>query len=331
MLLEMQDKISQAVGLYGQILDGQQAYSARKLQEQQQRQYQPHMYGYQPPQQYLPYGYDSRYASASPQPPQMNGYAPYAPQQYQPPIPSQTQAGPSLYPSIPSQSQFVPQMYQAQQSQYPQQHSPYRHDSAPIPAHAHVYNPPVAPGHEPYAPETHDRQQSIHHVPTASQRQASMTYVPAPASEVQGYTINPPSQINDSQPSAPPPIDVSSHPSASPQSATSTLPPQASSWKSPQPTAIPLPTSPQPVMHHPPQQQVQQPQLPNQAQGWPQPAQQQQQQQQPSQPSQSAQHIYTPNSFPQAPPTAVFPDAPQELPPMGVEKEEQKEALLIEL
>ena len=42
------------------------------------------------------------------------------------------------------------------------------------------------------------------------------------------------------------------------------------------------------------------------------------------------QHVYYPQSFPQAP-AAVFPDAPTEEINKSVEKEEQKEALLIEL
>ncbi|ORY35602.1 hypothetical protein BCR39DRAFT_511030 [Naematelia encephala] len=77
MLQEMQSKLSEAVGVYSQILDGQQAYTAQKLQEQQQRQYQSYA-----PQQYQPYHY-----------PQVNGH--YAPQ-YAPP------QAPGLYPSMPN-------------------------------------------------------------------------------------------------------------------------------------------------------------------------------------------------------------------------------------
>lgn len=316
MLAEMQSKLSQAVGLYGQILDGQQAYSARRMQEQQQRQYQQ----YNPPQSYQPYGYDNRYTSPVPQ---ANGYASYAPQ-YQPPPQA---AGPSLYPSIPQgQPAYTPQIYQPPpQAQYqpPQVSQPY--GNGPY-AQSQASSPPPQ--------QTLDRHQSMRIAsgsqlqPPQPQRHASMPYTHEP----QGYAIlSQPTGETAHVPSAPPPVDLASHPSTSPQSVRSALP-SAPTLSSPSQATAPMPDATR-QQQMPPQSQPE-----SSAQQWHQKQLHQypQQQQNPtphqaqSHAEQPPQHVYYPQSFPQAP-AAVFPDAPSDEINKSVEKEEQKEALLIEL
>lgn len=322
----MQDKLSQAVGLYGQILDGQQAYTAQKLQEQQQRQYaqQQQSYGQynpyqpQPPQQA---GYDPRYAP----PAQTNGYG-YAPpsQAYQPP--AATASG--LYPAMPPQGGMYPTQPQGQaQYGYQPQYSPaaqaWQGQAAPQQYQPQQqYQPPQQQQYAHQPPL--ERHSSIRSVSSAShaqpQRQASGAYPSHPSADHTSLDPNAAQFVPSfsAGPSAPP-VDMSTHPIASPSSAKSALPthglpgPNGSSYTSPSVTNGQLPqVSPQKQQYH----QLPQPQQP--------------QQQQP-------QHVYYDASFPPAP-AAVFPDAPQsefEQPQhsqtQGVEKQEKEEALLIEL
>ncbi|WVQ68094.1 uncharacterized protein L199_006300 [Kwoniella botswanensis] len=353
MLTEMQSKLSEAVSLYGQILDGQQAYSARRTQEEQQRRYQQHqsMYAYATPQQqtypYAPQGYSVP-----------NGYAQYAPPSqpaYQPPQP-QSQAAPSLYPQMPSQPNYA----QLQTQQYP-----YRQEAvSPSPIQTFQQQSGLA------------RHASLHAHPISSppapQRQASMTYGAPVTYAVESPTLTP------SQQETAPPVPMASHPPSSPttsihssvqQASAPPAPSSQGSYRSPAPVHNQLGSSPaqwngnqyqqwdgvtsqaqqlqqqpsyepsQPVQQsyepYPPVQQAQQvsqpPQQPHQQQ---QPQQQHQLQQQPNgvTSNQLPSGVYSVNSFPSAP-GQIFPDAPSELPLPGktVEKEEKEEALLIEL
>jgi growth factor-regulated tyrosine kinase substrate len=309
MLAEMQDKLSQAVGLYGQILDGQQAYNARKLQEQQQRQYHQHQQYQHHQQQYQPQ--QQQYSPYPSQQYQSNGYPTYnayPAQQYQPPP---AQAGPSLYPSMPfGQADYAPPPQQPQQQQ--QQYQPYQYQG---------YNPqqqlPAQQSHQstvvngapaqtsapdsqyPYQQRSHPAMLGV------NGRQASLNH----SSEPQGYStaasapmLSPGIEPTQGQASAPPPVDIASHPASSPRSTTSRL----ASHTSPTGVAVPLPSSPE-------------------AQWQAQQAQAQYSQKRQQQPAQ----VYNVDSFPAAP-AAVFPDAPVSE-PHGLEKKEQEEALLIEL
>ncbi|WVR07579.1 hypothetical protein IAU60_004621 [Kwoniella sp. DSM 27419] len=363
MLAEMQAKLSQAVGLYGQILDGQQAFAARRMQEEQARRYQHQQTMYQQQQ----YGYGAQgYA-----PP--NGYAQYAPPSesaYQPTQSQAQPAAPSLYPSMPLQAQAS---YQPQAQGYQ-----YRQDSPAMYAQ-HQWAPPQA---------NLSRQTSLHVQPTSPpnpngpQRHASMTYGSRPV-----YTPDPASQQYPQQPvvNGAPPIPAASHPPPSPTASTrsatlpsapqrqssyshpglqiqASAPPPASdqgSYQSPTPVQQSLAGSPSQAYNQHGQLQwdghahlaehgsdaPQQHQQPQHHQGYQQPYPQQQQQQQnhqghheryePSQPSAPAPApapagVYSVNSFPSAP-GQIFPDAPAELPAKGMEKQEQEEALLIEL
>ncbi|KAK1927083.1 hypothetical protein DB88DRAFT_533845 [Papiliotrema laurentii] len=280
MLAEMQSKLSQAVSMYGQILD-----------EQQQRQYAQHQqYAAQPAYAYNPY---------------MNGHASpyptYIPPQHAPIPQSQPQptAAPSLYPAMPDfAAQPVSNPYQpavAPHAFSPAPSQPYPQQSQPNPW------APSQPSEATYQPS------QAAHSPSQPQRQGSMSYAsPAPM-----------------EASAPPPVDLASHPSSSPTRSISNLPIQPSaparsaSYASASPIATasaPLATSPQAsVPIHQPYAQAT-PQQPQYSAP-------------PQQPE--AQHVYSANSFPQAP-AAVFPDAPS-AEPQGLEKQEREEALLIEL
>lgn len=351
MLQEMQAKLGEAIGLYGQILDGQQAYAARRYQEEQQRRYQQQMYAYAPPQQqysaYAPSPLDQRYTSPLP-----NGHAsPYAQQpvqQYwQAPQPAavSSKAAPSLYPSMPS---FQPQPQAPYPAYQPAQQSAQSYPVSSQPS-AQPYSVPSAPYAQSQPPQLAsspphpgiDRSASLR-LPSAGsppqiQRHQSMTYGSVPhVSESQGYNV---SSTEGAGSSAPPPVDMASHPSSSPTlSVRSALPgaaasaPSQGSYASPQHAQAALPTSSAPPQ---PQAQSYLPQI-----YAPQHAQQQQPQQQypyqhaPQQqqpyPTPQQQHVYNVDSFPAAP-GAVFPDAPSGVPEQGLEKQEKEEALLIEL
>ncbi|WVF72778.1 hypothetical protein IAT40_007596 [Kwoniella sp. CBS 6097] len=228
MLVEMQDKLSQAVGLYGQILDGQQAYAARRVQEEQQRRYyqqqqqqQQNMYAAPPQQQYGAYpsatqGYNVPNGVGVP-------YQQYPSQQQQPsyqPPQAQTQAAPSLYPSMPYQTVTQPSYAHAQHP-----YSVYRQDTtSPLPS---VPSPALADSQYPqqqqqqWAPPTQHaslaRHASLHVQPVSSprppQRQASMTYG-APA--IATATQEPPTQVQAQPQGSAPPVPVASHPPPSP-------------------------------------------------------------------------------------------------------------------
>ncbi|OCF42696.1 vacuolar protein sorting-associated protein 27 [Kwoniella heveanensis CBS 569] len=207
MLAEMQDKLSQAVGLYGQILDGQQAYAARRVQEEQQRRYQQQQNMYAPPQQYGVY----------PSAPQ--GYAvpngvPYQHQQaqYQPPqAQAQRQSAPSLYPSMPYQNAAQAQG-QADYAYNP--YTAYRQETtSPLP----LISSPAQHAQQQWAappPQANlARHTSLHVQPVSSppppQRQASMTYG---APVITTSTYEPQSQVQTGAP----PVPLASHPPPSP-------------------------------------------------------------------------------------------------------------------
>ncbi|TXT08618.1 hypothetical protein VHUM_02746 [Vanrija humicola] len=209
MLAEMQGKLSEAVTLYGQILDGQQAYAARKAQEAQQQQY---------AQQYQQaYGYQQPYGQAYPA---ANGYyVPPGPQAYRPPpqaAPAQAApSAPSIYPSMPTQAPY--QQYQ--------QH----------------WAPPTASRQASYAAPSPVAAQA----PSAPPHAALQPHAPQQVAEPQQWAAPEPSL-----PSAPPPVDMASHPSASPTSTTATLPlapsapARSASYTSPVAATAPLATSP---------------------------------------------------------------------------------------
>ncbi|WVQ81884.1 hypothetical protein IAT38_004011 [Cryptococcus sp. DSM 104549] len=250
MLMEMQAKLSQAVGMYGQILDGQQAYAARKMQEEQARRYhlqqqqqQQQQQGlYNAPQGY-PYGFAQGYAP-------QHGYPQYAPPGHQPvyappqPVQSPVQApaqaqptAPSLYPSMPTQA---PNPAFAQQQLYPQQqylqHIPqqqtyreavtslgsgpqrngYHQDWAPVAAPG---EPPAMYGAPTPAPA------AAASAPPAPQRQPSVSYSSAPTPIAEHPSAPPqetPAAAAASAP-PPPPVDRTNHPT-SPTISTATLP-----------------------------------------------------------------------------------------------------------
>jgi growth factor-regulated tyrosine kinase substrate len=320
MLMEMQDKLNQAVGMYGQILDGQQAYSSRIQQEAQQRQY------YTQQQSYPQYAPPLQYA------PSPNGYQAYAPPQriYSP---QTARAGPSLYPVMPSAGPYAPQAYQSQQYQ-PQLHQEYRSEST-HPQYATPYpaQNPSAPQQWPASPpiERHSslRIPSNQRQPETPQRHSSMTYgtqTEHPQRQAQGFDM--PSGPLESNPSAPPAIDLSTHPTSPTASIHSNLaqPQLSTSYPSPTVTAsIPLPSSPTAqAWHQHPVHQQQQPQYYQNEQQQPQFTHPQQDGS--SVPPVQAQNLYSATSFPAAP-AQMFPDAPSG----SLEKQEQEEALLIEL
>lgn len=356
MLMEMQDKLSQAVNLYGQILDGQQAYAAKRVQEEQARRYQQQQQSYYA-QQYQPQA--QLYGQYPP-----NSYQAFAPPQqvYQPPQPqpqAQAQHAPSLYPTMPY---TTPNFASPQQQQvYPQQPHPSPYTQWPLaPSHvqpglarqASVVVPPVS------SP-----------VPAGVQRQASMTYgAPIPVAEQsqrqqqQQYAAVPSFASGAAPvdiPSAPPPVDLSTHPS-SPQkhSHIPSQPPAQSPYES-QPQEIPSQREMQYGASAPPPDSVgsymsegmvgsvksrheqeqatlqAQPQPQSQASAQTQAQSQPQLQAQPQQnqyapQAQLSAGVYNADSFPQPLPPTIFPDAPVEA-AKGLEKGEKEEGLLIEL
>ncbi|WWC90727.1 uncharacterized protein L201_005664 [Kwoniella dendrophila CBS 6074] len=362
MLAEMQGKLSEAVSLYGHILDGQQAYQARRLQEEQQRQYQQHqsMYSYAPPtQQAYPYappqGYDAvpgTYAQNA-----INAkYAQYAPPHHPAYQPPQAQAAPSLYPQMPYQALPQSQMsYPTNQQQYPYRQA----TTSPLPSAPSPAQPFQQHQQQQYSDQSNlARHNSFnsHSIqsPSAPQRQASMTYG-APV------TIAVESSTPQYETPTAPPVPMASHPPSSPSTSIHSLsqhqhasaPPVAASsqgsYTSPAPAHNQLGQSPvKGYAQHESQQQQQytqhqqqpsyQPSQPVQQSYEPYPpqqAQQQQQQQAPTQVNGTQQlpsGVYNVNSFPSAP-GQIFPDAPLELPNPSrtIEKEEKEEALLIEL
>ncbi|TYJ52235.1 hypothetical protein B9479_007166 [Cryptococcus floricola] len=353
MLMEMQDKLSQAINIYGGILDGQQAFAARRAQDEQARRYQQQQgmyYGQQ--QQYQPYGY---------QPP-VNGYQQFAAPQpaYQPP---QAQPQSSLYPSMPyaSPSFNQPQMYPAHQN----------HAWSPVPT---VASPIQQVPHQPGLSRHVSLQtQPVSPVvqPVGVQRQTSMTYG-APAISSHPSQIRAQPNAPQEVPSAPPPVNLSTHP-ASPIAPTQPLAqaqdipsaPSAPPQFSPEQTASAPPgsvgsertlevTSPElegsapawegqgaeeqatPVPQQHQQSLYSQPPSQAQPQGQYQPPQSQSQQQQQQQQQHLPPGVYNAASFPQPLPPTIFPDAPVEAPAQqgevnGLEKQEKEEALLIEL
>ncbi|BEJ13787.1 hypothetical protein CspHIS471_0309610 [Cutaneotrichosporon sp. HIS471] len=306
MLQEMQGKLGEAVAMYGRILDEQQAYAQRKAPEAQHAAYY-QQYGYQ--QQQL-----QGYYIPPAQQPYTNGYAlaaaPQAPSQQAP-----AQHAPSMYPSMPHATgpyAYRPQ-YAPWQPQQPSRQSSYAQYAAPD---------PQLPTAAPSAP-----------TPSAP---AVTTATPSAPVLASSYTVA----------SAPPPIDMASHPSMSP-SVASTVPLPSSPLQQPSYVAAPsVPSAPartasysstkSPVeapvaafanpwesapsapphaqpQHAPPQpQQVPPQQAPHQ-----------------HQPQQVPQGWYTPSMFPSAPGVAPFPSAPQEAP--AVKQQPVEEALLIEL
>lgn len=340
MLAEMQAKLTQAVAMYGSILDGQQAFSQRKAQEAQQQAAQRHQLAQQQQQQQYgyPYGFQQYPGYSVPQQPYANGYAP---QQYQqPPQAAPPQAQPQAAPSAPSMYPAMPvygayqQPYQAaphaaQQQQYaPQWSSPpstSRQASYAAPGPAPV-SPSAQSAPAPVLPNTYVAEpQNYEHAQQVAQQQQQQQVPSAPPQP-------------QSVPSAPPPVDLASHPSMSPRSTTSALPApsapaRSASYASPVVASAPLAVSPvletAALPSAPPQPQAQ-PQ-PVRADSTPNPwaneFQQPQQQQQYTAPQQQPFPGYTASMFPAAPagfqepqqPVSAAPPAPRE------------EALLIEL
>lgn len=207
MLAEMQAKLTEAVSLYGSVLDGQQAYAARRMQEQQQarytQQYQPQQYPYShyQPQQAAPYGYQvhSQAPHAHAQQPYTNGYSssPYAyapPQQQAAP---QAAAASGLYPSMPPIGQPAAQPYGAspyapQAQQYPAHSQSHQAYASP----ASTYPEQVPQQYDAYAATPQQQQQQQQQSHPGLQRASSLSYAPTP----QG--VYSPAQ-NPSAPSAP--------------------------------------------------------------------------------------------------------------------------------
>ncbi|WVN85884.1 uncharacterized protein L203_101036 [Cryptococcus depauperatus CBS 7841] len=367
MLMEMQAKLSEAVHLYGQILDGQQAYTQRKLQEEQARRYQEQQQQYYGVQQYQTQPY-SQYMS--------NGFQQSAaPQQYYQPPRSQTQTqtvAPSMYPSIPLvTSGFIPQQ-------------PFRQEATSMPS---AYSPHWTPSPAPIHSSTQTQQQSVASKdfsvntsfvssPNLSvpHRQTSATYdAPVPVIE-DNSTIHAQPSIPREISSAPPPVDLSTHPSSpTRQTSLSSALLQASHSQeiliqsTPHAPSVDLSRNgpyanemtfgntfmettamgpeetqyerSQEVQQYPTQAQ-QQPTLPYTRPNHSQSQNQSQSQSQlqyamPNAQAQQQQHQLPPGhynaaSFPQPLPPTVFPDAPLDA-PKGLEKQEKEETLLIEL
>jgi len=285
-----------------------------------------------------------------------NHYAAYAPPQQSQPV-EQARAGPSLYPSMPKLQ--APQQYAPEPAQQFQQHrgeaaSPI--PPSPYPPQAYDPRQKWAPSQAQPGIEQHSsmRSPSVTAQQSAPQRTASVTYGVIPqVAESPGHSLEPPqepmspaypSSLSRIQTEGPPPVDMASHPASSPTTSIhSALPSQAAPQSYASPSNLPrqsIPTSPPPAQQNQPYQSAawQQPAAPpqqyqpssQQYQPSPQQFQQSPQQRQPSQPvQQPAPQVYSANSFPPAP-AAVFPDAPIEA-PLGLEKQEREEALLIEL
>ncbi|GMK55170.1 hypothetical protein CspeluHIS016_0202260 [Cutaneotrichosporon spelunceum] len=152
-LQEMQDKLSEAVALYGQILDGQQAYAQRKAQEAQHAAYY-QQYGYQQQQQ------QQGYYVPPTQQPYTNGYeqpaAPQAPSQL---ASAPAQRVPSMYPSVPQTSApytYQPQQYAPWQPQQPSYQSSYTHLSRSPPQPQQAPPQQVPPQHQPLHQQPHE-------------------------------------------------------------------------------------------------------------------------------------------------------------------------------
>ncbi|CAD6577391.1 MAG: Vacuolar protein-sorting-associated protein 27 [Tremellales sp. Tagirdzhanova-0007] len=348
MLEEMQGKLSQAVGVYGRILDDQQAFALRKMQEQQQRQYQLQMSGYAPQQQ----KYSQYPTQAYPSPaPQMNGHtSPHPtylpPQQYQPS--EYAIAGPSLYPAMPNLQAQPP--YSSPATNQPRQYQPEAASSLPLAQVNHqVYNPQYDPRQQPWVsqpPQTGIERHPSMRIPSGSsqhpalQRAASLSYnTMPPVAEPQVSPIEPwydhlQQEYTSSVPSsmqaeAPPPVNMASHPNSSPTTSVRSV---LHAHPVPQPDV-----SSAHISSAPPTISPASPYHSHESAAWPTTTQfhqyqeaQQVQRQSSSRPvHQIASNVYNDNSFPSAP-AAVFPDAPNEV-PLGLEKQEREEALLIEL
>ncbi|WVQ99978.1 hypothetical protein IAU59_007121 [Kwoniella sp. CBS 9459] len=232
MLVEMQDKLSQAVGLYGQILDGQQAYAARRVQEEQHRHYQQqqqHQSMYAPPQRYgayptAPQGYAVPNGVPYQQHPSQQ--IAYQPQPSQP----QSQAASSLYPSMPYQNPAQPI--------YAQHPYAYRPDAtSPLPSAPSTTPAQYAQQQQHWVPPQANlaRHTSLHVQPVSSppppQRQASMSYgAPTMAAQEPASTAS----------NGAPPVPLASHPPPSPTASTH---------------STSLPSAPQKISYQPQQQQ----------------------------------------------------------------------------
>jgi len=220
---------------------------------------------------------------------------------------------------------------------------------APPAPESYGYNAPP-PQQQPYGYT--GQAQPYQYAPPQQPQQPQQQWAAPPQSYDPHAARNAPHVIIPSQPelsaSAPPPVDLASHPSSSPRSITTAMPsaPQRTvsyaSTSPSQPTQIATSwgsqSAQQQQQHSYPQQQYEQaepsangylPQLypPQQQQQAPPQQHQQPYQDQAQQPSQ--QNVYSAASFPPAP-AAVFPDAPS-AEPTGLEKKEADEPLLIEL
>lgn len=320
MLMEMQHKLNEAVSLYGQVLDGQQAYAQRKAQEARQAQY---PYQYAPPQHYSPY----------PQQPFSNGY--HVPQGYVPPMHAPTQ------PSMVAQQQPQPAQ--------PQSNTPSLYPAMPNYAYPQQSYAPPAAGYQSWQPgpqPSTSRQNSYAAAPQQSRQNSyaapqhtGQSYAP---SEQSSYAAAPephlPSQATP-VPSGPPPIDLASHPSMSPRSITSSLPSapypapsapaRSASYSSPIKASAPLaspisetlpPTSIAATTASAPQHAVAPAPAPVSAPSAPNPWNE-------TKPQQTG---YTPSMFPSAPP--MFPSAPEGFTePTAEAPPAREEPLLIEL
>lgn len=322
MLYEMQAKLSEAIARYGQILDGQQAYAARKAQEAQHAQYQAYGYGYQPQQQgyYVP-PQPHGYANGTQRQGYANGH--YAPPQAQQPAPAH--AAPSMYPSVPSQyqqQQYQPWAYNQPQPQQQQQWQPpsaSRHASysSPIPdPYANQYAVPSAPPATaaPAVPEPH--------IPTSPHVPSAPPIDLSPQSTTSALPTSPTTQP---QPLRNASYSSQASPNAPLQSPTAPLQSPTAPLQSPSISTAPLP-SPSVKAHEPWSQPAAAQHNP-----WSEPQQQQNhsQPQQAQQPPQQQQHWYNASMFPSAPQeVAAVPD----LPDVPTQQPAQpKEALLIEL
>ncbi|KAL7422807.1 Vacuolar protein-sorting-associated protein 27 [Cryptotrichosporon argae] len=312
MLTEMQAKLLEAVALYGTILDGQQVYAAQRQHEEQVRQAQARQFQLQQQQQQQQYYQPYANGYANPNPYAQAQYTGYAPQAYATPQP-QPQSAPqpaqgllSMYPSMP---QYMPQQQQQHEWRPPSRQT----SAAYAPVSPQAYASAQAP------PPPVDLASHPHHSPAAS-----VVALPAP-----GPAPAPAA-------SSAPPLDLASAPTYAPRPALApsapSAPARSASYASPAATA-PLPLTPARSVSYaadapaePYAQQAEQPALhgPQAPTNAHQPAPQPQSSRQP----QPQWHAYDPAMFPSAPAGALDTAASA---PHGIEREEQKEALLIEL
>ncbi|KAH7330639.1 hypothetical protein B0J17DRAFT_678926 [Rhizoctonia solani] len=306
MLSEMHDKLSEAVKLYDRLLTEQVERSTWRYQSSHAQQYgqsqqygQPQQYGQQP-QQYG-YGQQQQYGQYA-QPPPQQQYAPpqelaAPPQQQQysvPSAPQQSYSAPQQY--APSAPESYPPAPSAPQSAYPSAPPPVAYQTSNQYASAPTSSPPVS-----RSPEL--------------QRHGSMSSQHVPVS-----VMNPARPISMY---APPPPQT-------PQQAPvgSSYPPQPYQAATPQPYQSV--TSPPPSRSNTYQAPVQDNayQVPSRANTYQAPS----AYQAPSQP-QSYQSVTSPAPLPNLPSVPpMLPSAPQGFPQAqygGVEKTEQKEAMLI--